>query len=70
MAVGEQWLMPMMVGEQELPVVGSSYLDGRPSTIFELTERGTRLEIEVVNDSPTLHRLSSYSDSERAAGRC
>ena len=61
------WFMPLRVEEKNFPVVGPGYLNGRPSTIFEYSEAGERpyrMEIELVNDSPLLHRMSFYEGSE------
>ena len=61
------WFMPLRVEEKDFPVVGPGYLNGRPSTVFEYSEAGDRpyrMEVELVNDSPLLHRMSSYEDSE------
>ena len=59
------WFMPLRVEREGYPVKGSGYLNGRPSTIFEHSEtepRSYRMEIELVNDSPLLHRMSFYDE--------
>lgn len=56
------WFMPLEVEKKGFPVVGASYLNGRASTIFEHSEGGGRMEIELTNDSPLLHRMSVYGD--------
>ena len=56
------WFMPMRVAKKDFPVVRASYLNGRPSTVFESTEREVRMEVEVTNDSPLLHRMTFYDE--------
>ena len=65
-SLANMWFMPLRVEKEGYPVKGSGYLNGRPSTIFEHTEtepRSYRMEIELVNDSPLLHRMSIYDES-------
>ena len=60
------WFMPLQGEADALPVVGTGYLNGRPSTTFEYVEAGERpyrMEIELANDSPLLHRMSFYDEN-------
>lgn len=57
------WFMPMQMEKDNFDVVGSGYLHGRPSTVFARVEPGYRMEIELVNDSPILHRMSIYDET-------
>ena len=61
MPVSNMWFMPLRVEKENFQVKGSGWLLGHPSTIFENHE--IRLELELVNESPLLHRMSFYDEA-------